>query len=195
LLLDTQVNSLAVLGARPDGGGRFYGVTNQMETLLLAPVIAAAAAAGLGSFVPIGVLALVTVGWSKAGADGGGIVVYAAALAVLALRVRGAPLTLRRLVLVAVGVVALTLALVGLDAAFGGSSHVTHAVGTGPGSLLGDLGRRLHLSYLSVTDSWAKGLEFAAGVAALVAIAAFFRRGPAVDAMLVALAVSFLVND
>ena len=72
---------------------------------------------------------------------------------------------------------------------------VTHAVGTGPGSLLGDLGRRLHLSYLSVTDSWAKGLEFGAGVAALVAIAAFFRRGPTVDAMLAGLVVSFLVND
>src|SRR5439155_1373202 len=124
-----------------------------------------------------------------------GLAGLTAALAVLALRLRREPVTARRLALAGVGVVLLTFALVGIDAALGGSSHVTHAVGTGPGSLLGDLGRRLHLSYLSVTDSWAKGLEFAAGVAALVAIAAFFRRGPAVDAMLVALAVSFLVNN
>jgi cytochrome c551/c552 len=195
LVFDTRVNSLAVLGARPDGGGRFYGITNQLETLLLAPVLAAAGSRGLGRLVGIGLLALVTVGWSKAGADGGGIVVYGAALAVLALRLRSEPVTARRLALAAAGVVALTFALVGIDAALGGSSHVTHAVGTGPGSLLGDLGRRLHLSYLSVTDSWAKGLEFGGSVAALVAIAAFLRRGPAVDAMLVGLVVSFLVND
>jgi cytochrome c551/c552 len=195
LVLDTRVNSLAVLGARPDGGGRFYGVTNQMETLLLAPALAAASADGLAWLAGVGALALVTVGLSEAGADGGGIVVYAVALAVLALRLRGVPLTVRRLALVGAGAVALTLAFVGIDAAFGGSSHVTHAVDTGPGSLLGDLGRRLHLSYLSVTASWGKGLEFGAAIAVLVAIAAFFRRGPTVDAMLVGLVASFLVND
>jgi Cytochrome c len=196
LVFDTRVNSLAVLGARPDGGGRFYGITNQLETLLLAPVLAAAGTRGRrGPLIGIGVLALVVVGWSKAGADGGGLVVYATGLAVLALRLRAEPLTVRRLGLAAAGVVVLTFALVGIDAALGGSSHVTHAVGTGPGSLLGDLGRRLHLSYLSVTDSWAKGLEFGAGIAVLVAIGAFFRRGPTVNAMLVALVVSFLVND
>jgi cytochrome c551/c552 len=53
----------------------------------------------------------------------------------------------------------------------------------------------LHLSYLSLTSSPGKMAEFAAGVAVLVAIAAFMRRGPTVDAMLVGLAVSFLVND
>ena len=195
LVFDTRVNSLAVLGARPDGGGRFYGITNQLETLLLAPVLAAAASRRLGRLVAIGLLAIVTVGWSKAGADGGGIVVYAAALAVLALRLRPEPVTARRLAVAAAGVVVLAFALVGIDAALGGSSHVTHAVGTGPGSLLGDLGRRLHLSYLSVTDSWAKGLEFGAGLGVLVAIAAFLRRGPTVDAMLAGLIVSFLVND
>src|SRR5207244_7341733 len=103
--------------------------------------------------LPVGALALVTVGWSKAGADGGGLVVFAAALAVLAVRLRGLALTARRLALVGAGVVVLALALIGLGAALGGSSHVTHAVGTGPGSILGDLGHRLHLSWLSATTS------------------------------------------
>jgi len=195
LVFDTRVNSLAVLGARPDGGGRFYGITNQLETLLLAPVLAAAGSRGIGRLTRIGLLALVTVGWSKAGADGGGLIVYAVALAVLALRLRPEPVTVRRLAFAGATVLVLAFALIGIDAALGGSSHVTHAVGTGPGGLLGDLGRRLHLSYLSVTDSWAKGLEFGGGIAALVAIGAFFRRGPTVDAMLAGLAVSFLVND
>ncbi|TML69138.1 MAG: cytochrome c [Actinobacteria bacterium] len=195
LIADTQLNSLAVLGARPDGGGRFYGITNQLETLLLAPVLAAAAADGLPWFACVSTVALVTVGWSHAGADGGGLLVYAAALGFLALRLRGARLTPVRLALVVGAAVVVTLALVGLDAALGGSSHVTHAVGTGPGSLFGDLGRRLHLSYLSITVSWGKALEFLGGLAALVIIAVRFRRGPTVEAMLVGLAVSFLVND
>ena len=184
-----------MLGARPDGGGRFYGITNQLETLLLAPVLAAAAAGGLLWFAGVGALALVTVGWSHAGADGGGLLVYAIALGVLALHLRNIRLTPVRLALLGAATVAATLALVGLDAAFGGSSHVTHAVDTGPGSLLGDLGRRLHLSYLSVTSSWGKAVEFALGVGFIALVGLRFRRGPTVDAIVVGLVVSFLVND
>jgi cytochrome c551/c552 len=195
LTLAPETNSLAVLGARPDGGGRFYGVTNQVETLLLPPLIAAVAIGGLRWLLPLGALALVTVGWSKAGADGGGLIVFAAALAVLLLRLRPAPLTWRRAALAAVGVVVLALALVGLDAALGGSDHVTHAVGTGPGSLLGDLGHRLHLSWALATKSTYNVVFFLASLAALVWIATRRPRRPAVDAMLVAIAVSLLVND
>ena len=46
LAVDPELNSLAVLGARPDGGGRFYGVGNQVETLLLPPVLVAVAIGG-----------------------------------------------------------------------------------------------------------------------------------------------------
>jgi cytochrome c551/c552 len=195
LVTDPSLNSLAVLGAHLDGGGRFYGFTNQLETLLLAPALVAAAADGLAWLVGFGLLVLVTIGWSRAGADGGGLVVYAAAFAVLAVRLRGLAFTPRRAVVAAVGVIALGLALVGLDAALGGSSHVTHALGTGPGSVLGDIGRRLHVSYLTVTSSAGKGAEFAVGIGVLVAIAAFARRGAVMQAFLVAIAVSFLVND
>ena len=34
-----EVNALACDRAPPDGGGRSYGVTNQVETLLLAPAL------------------------------------------------------------------------------------------------------------------------------------------------------------
>jgi cytochrome c551/c552 len=195
LLFDTRLNSLAVLGARPDGGGRFYGVTNELETLLLAPTLVAASADGVPWFAAVSALALVTVGWSSAGADGGGLVVYAVALAVLALRMRGIALRPRSAVAVAVVVVALVFALVALDAALGGSSHVTHAVGTGPGSLLGDLGHRIHLSYLAVTRSSGSGIEFGFGLGVLVGVAAFAARGPLLQAFLAGIAVSFVVND
>ena len=195
LTISSETNSLAVLGARPDGGGRFYGIGNQLETLLLPPLIAAIVIGGLPWLVPLGALALVTVGWSKAGADGGGLIVFAAALAVLLLRLRQAPLTWRRVVLAGAGVVALAFALVGLDAAFGGSSHVTHAVGGGPGSLFGDLGHRLHLSWANATKAWYNVTLFLGSFAVLVWIGTRKPRRAAVDAMLVALAVSLVVND
>ena len=195
LAVDPELNSLAVLGARPDGGGRFYGIGNQVETLLLPPVLVAGAIAGTRWLIPLAALALVAIGWSKAGADGGGVVVFATALGVLGLRLRELALTPRRLAVVAVAVVVVTLAFVGLDAALGGSSHVTRAVGTGPDSLLGDLGHRLHLSWASATDHWYRILIFLGCFAVLVLLGTIGRRRATVDAMIAALVVSLLVND
>jgi cytochrome c551/c552 len=193
LVWSPETNALAVLGARPDGGGRFYGIGNQIETLLLPPLIAAIVAGGTRWIVPLGLLGLVTIGWSKGGADGGGLVVFAAALAVLFIRLRPAPLTWRRTALAAAAAIALVFALIGLDAALGGSSHVTHSVGSG--SLLTDFGRRLHLSWAVVTRAWYAAALFLGCLAALVWIAAKRPRRPGVDAMLVAVFVSLLVND
>jgi cytochrome c551/c552 len=193
LAASPETNALAVLGARPDGGGRFYGVNNQLETLLIVPTIAAVLVAGIRWLPGLAVLALATVGWSKAGADGGGLVVFAAALAILLVRRRLAALTWRRAALAAAGTVALVVALIAIDAAAGGSSHVTHAVGSG--SLLGDWGHRLHLSWASVTRAWYTIALFLGCVAVLAWIAARRPRRRGVDAMLVAVVVSLLVND
>ena len=195
LAVDPELNSLAVLGARPDGGGRFYGVGNQVETLLLPPVLVAVAIGGLRWLLPLAGLALVAIGWSKSGADGGGVLVFATALGVLGLRLRGLALTPRRLALVGVAVFVVALAFVGLDAVLGGSSHVTRAVGSGPDSLLGSLGHRLHLSWLSATDHWYRILIFLGCLAAIVLMGTMRPRGATVDALLAGLAVSLLVND
>ena len=114
LVWSPETNALAVLGARPDGGGRFYGIGNQIETLLLPLLIAAVVAGGIRWIVPLGLLGLVTIGWSKGGADGGGLVVFAAALAVLFIRLRPAPFTWRRSALAAAAAVALVFALIGI---------------------------------------------------------------------------------
>ena len=195
LALSPETNSLAVLGARPDGGGRFYGMTNQVETLLLPPLLAAVAIGGFSSLLPLGALALVGVGWSEAGADGGGLLVYTSALAVLGFRLRGLAVTPRRVAIAAAAVVALVLCFVAVDAALGGSSHVTRAVGTGPDSLLGDLGHRLHLSWASLTKDTHNEVLFVGCLLVLVWIGTRTPRRATVDAMLVALAVSLLVND
>jgi Cytochrome c len=190
LALNTSVNSFGPLGPHPEGGGRFYGLSNLEETLLLPPVLAAAN--GLW-FAPIGVLALVTVGWSHAGADGGGLLVFAVALAVLWLRQRELALTARRLAVVAAGAVVLGLAVVGIDAALGGSSHVTHSVGSG--SVFDDVWHRWRLSWAVVTSSWHKELFFLAAITGLVWLATRRPRGASVDAMIVAVVVSLVVND
>jgi len=188
-----ETNSLAVLGARPDGGGRFYGISNQLETLLLVPVLAAVAVASARWAVTVAALALVAIGWSKAGADGGGLVVFAAAFAVLYLRSSRATLTWRRTAVAAAAAAVVVAALIGIDAASGGSSHVTHAVGSG--SLFGDFVHRLHLSWASVTRGWPSIALFLGCVAVLAWIATRRPRRPVVDAMLVGLVVSLLVND
>jgi mono/diheme cytochrome c family protein len=193
LAASPKTNALAVLGARPDGGGRFYGLGNQLETLLLAPAIAAVAVGGLPWLLPIGALSLVTVGWSKAGADGGGLVVFAAAFAILVARLRPGPLSWRRLALVGACAIAVVFALIGIDAALGGSSHVTHSVGSG--SLFGDFWRRLHLSWASVTRAWYSAALFLGCAGVLVLVAVRRPRYASVDAILVAIVVSLLVND
>src|SRR5262249_25329669 len=168
LALRPEAHALAVLGARPDGGGRFYGIGNQVETIVLPPLLAAVLIGGVPWLLPLGALALVTIAWSRAGADGGGLIVYAVALAVLLLRLSPARVTSRRAVLAGACAIATASALGGIDAALGGSSHVTHAVGGGPGSLSGDFGHRLHISWASATKSAYTIVLFLASAALLV---------------------------
>jgi hypothetical protein len=190
---EPQWNTLAVIGPHPDGGGRFYGVTNQVETLLLAPALVLGALAGVRALPAVAVLLAAGVASSRVGADGGGLVVYLAAFLALGLRLRR-PEATRAAVAVALAAGA-ALALVGIDAATGGSSHVTEAVGGGPGSLLGDLGHRLHLSGASIASTWNNALLFALGISALVWLALRRPRLAVLDALLVGLAVSLVVND
>jgi hypothetical protein len=175
--------ALATIGPHPDGGHRFYGMTNQVETMLLAPALAAGLLAA-----PI---ALVAVGWSKAGADGGGLVAYAAGYAALTLH-RYGRISRKRVAIAAGVVVAGVLLLVALDAANGGSSHVTHALGR---DLPGELAHRWRVSYDGATHSVGSFIMFASGVALLVLVGRVRARPALVDAMLVAVAVSFVVND
>jgi hypothetical protein len=190
-----EVNALAAIGPHPDGGGRFYGVTNQVETLLLAPSLAAASLAGAAGAVAIGLLLLVTVGWSKAGADGGGLLVVASAFAVLVAGVGRMRLTPARVALCVAGVGAIGLALVGVDALLGGSSHVTEAVGGGPGSLLDDLDRRLRISWAGATSAVHTTFLCVLSLAGLAWLGIRGRQRPPILAMLVAIGVSLVVND
>jgi hypothetical protein len=186
-------NALAVIGPHPDGGGRFYGVTNEVETLLLAPALVLGALAGALVVPAVAVVIAGGIAASRVGADGGGLVVFLAAFLVLWLRLRRVP-ALRAAAATAVAA-GTALLLVGIDAATGGSSHVTNAVGGGPGALFGDLGHRLHLSAAAIGSTWNAALLFSLGIAALVLLALRKPRSALLDAYLAGLVVSFLVND
>jgi hypothetical protein len=186
-------NTLAVIGPHPDGGGRFHGLTNQVETLLLSPALVLGALVGLRALPGVALVVTAGVAASRIGADGGGLVVYLAGFLVLGLRAGRVP-ALRAAAATAVAAGA-ALLLVGIDAATGGSSHVTDAVGGGPGSLAGDLAHRVHLSAASVTSTWNNALLFGASIAVLAWLAVRRPRLPVLDALLAALAVSLVVND
>jgi hypothetical protein len=187
--------SLAALGPHPEGGGRFFGLTNQVETLLLAPALALGALVEPPLLAVVALASLVVVGWSRLGADGGGLIVYAAGFATLALLGLRGRVTVARAALAAAGVIAVSLALVGIDALTGGSSHVTHAVGGGPGRLFSDLGHRLHLSWRGIVNKIDHLGIAVVSLVTLVVLALLRPRSRTLDALLVALAVSLAVND
>jgi hypothetical protein len=190
-----EVNALAAIGPHPDGGGRFYGVTNQVETLLLAPSLAAAALVGVAGAAALGTLVLVAVGWSRSGADGGGLLVVASAFAVLIAGLARIRLTPARIIAGVVGVIAVGLVIVGLDALLGGSSHVTDAVGGGPRALFDDLDRRLRISWAGATSAIHTTFLCLLSLGGLAWLGIRGRDQPVIVAMLVGIGISLAVND
>ena len=191
--IDAETVALSPFG--PSQSGRFYGINNLLETMLLAPALLGAALLGRRAGILVAALAFVTIGGNRFGADGGGIVVLAAAYLVLWLRLRGERLTWRLAGLVAAGAIALALVLLGLDAATGGSSHVTDAVGDGPVALARDIADRIEISVRRTAAGVGATVVVLGSLAILVAVALRARRSPVLDAFLVGIAVSLVVND
>ena len=191
--LDAEAVALSPFG--PSQAGRFYGVSNLLETMLLVPAILGPALLGRRLGVAVAATSLVAVAGSRFGADGGGLLVLLAAYVTLLVRTRGVRLDARRIGALVVGGIAAAILLVGLDAAVGGSSHVTQAVGDGPGAVLGDIADRLELSARRTFDAIGPAFAVFASLAVLIVVATRRPRRPLTDAVLVALLVSLVVND
>jgi hypothetical protein len=186
-----EANSLAAIGPHPWSGGRFYGVTNQIETLLLAPALAAGAILGGWRLAGVAALSIVVVGTSETGADGGGLVVFAAAFTFLSVRLRGRRPSLASAVVIAAAVAG----VIALDAATGGSSHVIDAVRDGPDALWDAFERRVRLSWSIATSTVFQAAVFAAGLAILAWLGTLRPRFAVVDAFLLGIAISLFAND
>ena len=104
-------------------------------------------------------------------------------------------ITPARLAVGAAGVLVAALALVGVDALFGGSSHVTDAVGGGPGTVLDDLGRRIRISWAGATSAAHTTFLCLLSLGGLAWLGIRGRHRPAIVAMLAAVGVSLVVND
>ena len=204
LVLGIDGPSVALSPLGPTQNARFYGISNLLETLFLVPALAGAALLarrfGPAGFAVVALLAFVLVTGSRFGADGGGAIVLAAGFAVLAaLLMNARPLVVALAGAAALGFVAL---LVALDAATGGSSHVTRALEDGPRALASDLGDRVALSIARLTANPFVAAVVAAGVALLIVLVIRTLRSDAPLtaraaplALAAAIAVSLVVND
>jgi hypothetical protein len=190
-----ETNALSVIGPHPDGGGRFFGVTNEVETLLLAPILAVGGLVAPRTIPLLAVLSVVVVGWSRTGADGGGVLVVLAGLLALWSFRTGARWSAKRVIFAGIGIAVLGLVVVGIDAATGGSSHVTHAVGHHPWSLARDFAHRWRVSWNGLTATTQAMISAGLTFVGLVFVAVLRPRSDVVDALFVALLVSLVVND
>jgi len=200
--LDGTTVALSPFG--PTQNSRYYGLSNLLETLLLVPALAGAALLwkrlGWPGYGATALVAFVAVAGNRFGADGGGAVVLAVGLAVLAVLLAGCG---RRALALALAVaLVLALGLVTLDAATGGSSHVTRALEDGPRGLAGDLAERVELSWERATSEWYVAVVVAGLLVLFAALVVRLLRRPeptrarAVPlALAAAIAASLVVND
>jgi len=185
----------------PTQNSRFWGFGNQVETLLLAPLLAGAFLArrrfGLLGFVLFGVFGLVVMTDNRLGADGGGAIVLGVALAVLGARLfRLGP---KGFVGMLASAALAVLWIVSRGLAQPGPNHLRSAFSHDGGGLLASLESRVPLSYIPALHAWqlVVPLLFALGVAFTLAWRGA-RQKATRDVLLafgVAIATSLLIND
>jgi hypothetical protein len=200
VLLVVRPDWVALTPLGPTQNSRFWGIGNQLETLLLAPLLVGAVLArrlygtvGFGAFA-LFVLALVTD--NRLGSDAGGAIVFGVALAFVGARllrigVRG----FATLLLLAATVV---LTLVSLNLRAPGPDHLRSAFADGLPSLLAVIRNRVPLAYLPALHHWPLVLPLAVWFAFAFAVVLRISDRQARQMVLasgLAVAVSLLVND
>ncbi|HEX6953035.1 MAG TPA: hypothetical protein VF124_09585 [Gaiellaceae bacterium] len=185
----------------PTQNSRFWGIGNQIETLLLAPLLAGAFLArrrfGILGFVVFGFFGLVVMTDNRLGADGGGAIALGVALAVLGarlfkLRARGF-----------VGLLACSafavLWIVSRGLAQPGPNHLRSAFSDHGAGLISSLESRVPLSYMPALHAWQLVVPLLFVLAATFALAWRFAREQSTRDILlafgVAIVTSLLVND
>jgi hypothetical protein len=185
----------------PTQNSRFWGIGNQVETLLLAPLLAGAFLArrrfGIVGFVLFGVFGLVVMTDNRLGADGGGAIALGIALAVLGTRLfrLGAKGFVGLLASAAFAV----LWIVSRGLATPGPNHLRSAFADHGAGLFSSLESRVPLSYMPALHDWqiVAPLLFVLAVAFGLAWRAARQRSTR-DVLLafgVAILTSLLVND
>jgi hypothetical protein len=200
LMLVSHPDWVAVTPLGPTQNSRFWGIGNQLETLLIAPVVAGAALSarrygivGFGLFALL-VLALVTD--NRLGSDGGGAIVFGIALAFIGARTNrlGAKGFVTLLLLAAT--VVLTIIMVNLR--MPGPDHLRSAFSHGFDGLADVVVNRVPLAYLPAVHQWPVLVPTAVlflGAVVYGVRVADSRSRDLVLAALLAVAASLVVND
>src|SRR5262252_3641830 len=185
----------------PTQNSRFWGIGNQVETLLLAPLLAGAFLArrrfGILGFVVFGVFGLVVMTDNRLGADGGGAIALGVALAVLGARLF--KLGARGFVGLLASSAFAVLWIVSRGLAQPGPNHLRSAFSDHGAGLFSSLESRLPLSYLPALHAWQLVVPLLFILAAAFALAWRFARQQSTRDLLlafgVAIVTSLLIND
>jgi hypothetical protein len=200
-LLAERPEWVALTPLGPTQNSRFWGIGNQLETLLLAPLLAGAAIAarryGALGFAAFGVLGLVMMTDNRFGSDGGGAIVLGVALAFLGARMLRVGM---RGFLVLLGVAAaVVLKVVSGNLNTAGPDHLRSAFGNGLSGLLQVAENRVPLSYMPAIHNWPVVLPLAIWFLAAFTLALVVaRRRSAQDFLFtlgLAMFTSLVVND
>jgi hypothetical protein len=200
-LMVTRPEWQAVNPLGPTQNSRFWGIGNQVETLLLAPLLAGAFLArrrfGIVGFVLFGVFGLVVMTDNRFGADGGGAIALGIALAVLGTRLF--KLGARGFVGLLASAAFAVLWIVSRGLAHPGPNHLRSAFSDHGAGLLSSLESRWPLSYLPALHTWQLVVPLLFVLAASFALAWRFARQQSTRDLLlafgVAIVTSLLVND
>lgn len=176
----------SLAGPNPIGGARFYGLGNELETILALSVLIGIGA-GLtlvprpaARWAPIAfaagsIVAGAIIGAGLLGAAVGGVITLGAGAAAAVLASLPGRLSGRRMAIAIVAPLAALAALVAIDLATGGGAHLSRSVlgADGPGDLIDIARRRLELSFAGLGRG---GTPVSVGVAAGLLVVGVARR-------------------
>lgn len=185
----------------PTQNSRFWGIGNQVETLLLAPLLAGAFLArrrfGIVGFSLFGVFGLVVMTDNRIGADGGGAIALGIALAVLGARLF--KLGARGFIGLLASAAFAVLWIVSRGLAQPGPNHLRSAFDDHGTGLFKSLASRVPLSYVPALHAWQMVVPLLCVLAVAFALAWRFARERSTRDLLLAFGVaivsSLLVND
>ncbi len=201
VLLAERPEWVALTPLGPTQNSRFWGIGNQLETLLLGPLFVGAVLAGRRfgrvGFGVFALLGLVLITDNRFGSDGGGAIVLGVAFAFLGARVlRMGVRGFATLLLLGATTV---LALVSFNLQTPGPNHLRSAFSHGFYGLFDVAKNRVPLAYTPALHNWPLVLPLALWFVAALVVAVRMARRPAtrdlVIAVGLAIGTSLLVND
>jgi hypothetical protein len=191
---------VAITPLGPTQNSRFWGIGNQLETLLLAPLIAGSAIAarrhGIVGFAAFAIFGLVLITDNRLGSDGGGAAVFGVALAITGARTLG--LGRRGLVTLFLGNVTLALGVISLNLRTPGPDHLRSVFSDGLGGVGTVFVNRVPLAYAPALDQLPVLAPLAAFFLLVLVVSLRISRGRTRDlviAAVCAIGTSLFLND